>query len=99
MSMSMSNNSSRTSDATSDDTTVDHHEGPISQTMDRHGHLYIQFNETLGPYERVPLTNKANVYIILFFHSWIPNTENIKIVFVLWLILIMTMGIMGYLLR
>ncbi len=69
MSMSMSNNSSRTSDATSDDTTVDHHEGPISQTMDRHGHLYIQFNETLGPYERVPLTNKANVYIILFFHS------------------------------
>lgn len=58
MSMAISKTSSRTSQATSYDSTVDH-EGP-SQIRELLGHLYCQFNETLGPYERVPLSQKAN---------------------------------------
>ncbi|KAK7834746.1 hypothetical protein CFP56_024154 [Quercus suber] len=61
--MSVSNNNSST--RTSQHTTllVDHHEGP-SRIMEGLGHLYFQFNKTLGPYDRLPLTTKANYYYI-----------------------------------
>nr|XP_023897479.1 uncharacterized protein LOC112009347 [Quercus suber] len=59
ISVSVSNNNSST--RTSQHTTllVDHHEGP-SKIMDSLGHLYFQFNETLSPYDRLPLTTKIN---------------------------------------
>lgn len=63
ISVSVSNNNSST--RTSQHTTllVDHHEAP-SKIMEGLGHLYFQFNETLGPYDRLPLTTKANYYYI-----------------------------------
>ena len=62
ISVSVSNNNSST--RTSQHTTllVDHHEGP-SKIMESLGHLYFQFNETLSPYDRLPLTTKANYHI------------------------------------
>lgn len=61
VSVSNKNSSTRTSQHTT--LLVDHHEAP-SKIMEGLGHLYFQFNETLGPYDRLPLTTKANYYYI-----------------------------------
>lgn len=56
---------SDSSDVTSDDSTGDHEVS--CQTTERFGHLYCQYNETASPYDRVPLTDKANIPITLHF--------------------------------
>ncbi|KAB1224162.1 hypothetical protein CJ030_MR2G024402 [Morella rubra] len=92
MSMAISKTSSRTSQATSYDSTVDH-EGP-SQIRELLGHLYCQFNETMGPYERINELAKNYVGLKKFKsvdlspYSWmatawypiyqIPVTRNVK---------------------
>uniref|UniRef100_A0A803Q5N1 Uncharacterized protein n=1 Tax=Cannabis sativa TaxID=3483 RepID=A0A803Q5N1_CANSA len=58
LSQSLSNNSSKSSDNTSDGSNTDHEVS--SQQVDRFGDLYFQFNETSSPYDRVPLTEKIN---------------------------------------
>ena len=62
--MSLSNNSSKNSDITSDDSTTDH-EG-LYQAVDRFGDLYCQYNETSSPYDRIPLTEKVEFNQIIF---------------------------------
>ncbi|POO04167.1 hypothetical protein TorRG33x02_004710 [Trema orientale] len=72
LSMSLSNNSSKSSDITSDDSTTDHE--ATCQTVDRFAELYCQYNETYSPYDRIPLTEKLNELAqkypgLLKFHS------------------------------
>ncbi|KAI9087811.1 hypothetical protein K1719_030141 [Acacia pycnantha] len=55
ISRSLSNNSSKSWDAISEDSSFDH-EG--SWPRDRLGHLYLQFTEMTSPYWRVPLMDK-----------------------------------------
>ncbi|GAV62370.1 DUF789 domain-containing protein [Cephalotus follicularis] len=58
VSKSLSSNSSRTSDAASDDSIAN--QIGLVQTSERFGHLYCQYNETTCPYDRVPLTQKID---------------------------------------
>lgn len=58
MSRSFSNNSSKTWDANSDDSSFDH-EG-LWPMRDRLGYLYFQYYETCSPYWRMPLMDKIN---------------------------------------
>ncbi|XP_024027096.1 uncharacterized protein LOC21394299 [Morus notabilis] len=93
LSISFSDNSSKSSDITSDETGETDHGDPF-------GDLYCQYNETISPYDRIPLTEKikelANEYPGLMKfqstdlspYSWIaiawypiyqiPLTKNVK---------------------
>lgn len=57
LSRSLSNNSSRTWDAVSEDSSFD--QDSSCPTKDRHGCLYFQYTEMSSPYWRVPLMDKV----------------------------------------
>lgn len=60
LSRSLSNNSSRTWDATSEDSSLEQDGSwPITNKL---GHLYFQYFETASPYWRVPLTEKVALF-------------------------------------
>ncbi|XP_057446504.1 uncharacterized protein LOC130738527 [Lotus japonicus] len=58
LSRSLSNNSSKTWDAVSNDSSSD--QDGSSPTKDQLGHLYLQYTETAAPYARVPLMEKIS---------------------------------------
>ena len=55
MSISLSNISSKSSDNTSDESDHD----ASCQASDPFGELYFQYNETMSPYDRIPLSEKV----------------------------------------
>lgn len=59
LSRSLSNNSSKTWDAVSNDSSSDQDgSSPTNQL----GHLYLQYTETAAPYARVPLMEKVSFH-------------------------------------
>lgn len=65
LSISFSNSSSKSSDITWDETGETDHD---SQESDPFGDLYCQYNETISPYDRIPLTEKVrHDQIVIYF--------------------------------
>lgn len=74
LSRSLSNNSSRTWDGISEDSSVEQ-DGSWLMT-NKLGHLYFQYFEMASPYWRVPLTDK----VILFrMHSYVITTNGLAL--------------------
>lgn len=65
LSRSLSNNSSKTWDTISDDSSSD--PGSSLPTKNNHlGYLYLQYNEICSPHWRIPLMDKVALYILFF---------------------------------
>lgn len=67
LSRSLSNNSSRTWDSTSEDSSLDHDPSLPTARDARLGYLYLQYFEMTNPCWRIPLVEKVN--LLSLFHT------------------------------